>query len=292
MDERDRNPFAQALVVLAEMFEKKLSVPLLDLYFTALCEFDWPAVEAALAQAARTCRFFPRVAELCELIEGAPDDRGEQAWMRIWKLWDRHGGLVNANASVYFEDQALAETIVAVWGDWPTACQCPRPLPERMAEYQMCRKNFLAMHRQVLLHPNPQFEPYLTGRFEQGQLETYTTWERGLMNEPSVVIIPRVGEPKRAPLSALKPGHELVRLYERERPRLEAYRAAGEGPVALPDANERDAPATPLPAEVPSSPQEVRAYVDAIIAGLTAGMGWPTPRQRRRRHKRPWGPAT
>jgi len=125
MHDTDRNTFAQALVVLAEVYDKKLSVPLIDLYFTALRPFAWLAVEAALAQAATTCQYFPRVAELCELIEGRPEDLGEQAWMRLWELWDRHGWLVNANASVYFEDRALAETIVAVWGDWPTACQCP-----------------------------------------------------------------------------------------------------------------------------------------------------------------------
>lgn len=120
MDIADNVEFRNRLVVLAELFDIKLAATRQALYFEALRDLPFPAVATALNQAAKSCTFFPRPAELRAFALGDLEDTVEGAWMALRKAMRRVGGY----ASLVCPDAALGETVLALWGSWDAACAC------------------------------------------------------------------------------------------------------------------------------------------------------------------------
>ena len=90
--EQDFDRFSEGLIVLAEAFDVKLSAARINLYFEGLSDLDWSHVEAAFTQVLRTCKFFPRVAEIREIVAGgSPEELAEHAWRQLWLALERCG---------------------------------------------------------------------------------------------------------------------------------------------------------------------------------------------------------
>lgn len=114
----DNGEFRRRLITLAELFDLKLAPTRQALYFEALRDLSFEAVAQALNQAAKSCTFFPRPAELRTFALGDAEDRVEAAWMRLRSALGR----VGAYSSLAITDPTLAETILAVFQSWPEAC--------------------------------------------------------------------------------------------------------------------------------------------------------------------------
>lgn len=110
--------FTHRLSVLAEIFDVKLSPARAALYFEALRDLSVEGVFGALNQAAKLCTFFPKPAELRSFVVGDSEDAAEIAWVGMNAAVRRLGHM----SSVAFDDAALAETIVAVFGGWVGLC--------------------------------------------------------------------------------------------------------------------------------------------------------------------------
>jgi len=117
MDIADSVEFCNRLVMLAELFDLKLAATRQALYFEALRDLSFESVAKALNQAAKTCKFFPKPAELRALAVGDTEDLAEAAWMGLRKAMTRVGSY-----SSLIADAALGESIIAVFGSWPEAC--------------------------------------------------------------------------------------------------------------------------------------------------------------------------
>jgi len=72
----NRKAFLDQLRLLSELFEKEVSVDLADLYWRVFEDWDDETFNRACLEAARRCRWFPKPAELRELIEGGRGDEG------------------------------------------------------------------------------------------------------------------------------------------------------------------------------------------------------------------------
>src|SRR5262245_13750199 len=83
MKPADRKAFLVELTVLAEVFHEALSDVRLEGYWKALDDLSINEIRSASRHAARTCKFFPKPAELREALMGTPEDSGEIAWMRF-----------------------------------------------------------------------------------------------------------------------------------------------------------------------------------------------------------------
>lgn len=118
MDNADNGTFRHRLVALAELFDVKLSAARQALYFEALRDLSITAVVNALNQAAKTCKFFPKPAELRAFAVGDIEDQTETAWMAFRKAMARVGGYT----SLVIVNATLGEAITAVFGSWPEAC--------------------------------------------------------------------------------------------------------------------------------------------------------------------------
>lgn len=118
MDIGDSTEFRNRLVVLAEVFDVKLSPQRQALYFEGLRDLPFAAVAKSLNRAVQTCQFFPKPAELRSLAVGDAEQHVEAAWMLFKHALSR----VGAYSSLVVSDPVLGETIRALGGSWPEAC--------------------------------------------------------------------------------------------------------------------------------------------------------------------------
>lgn len=113
----DLEKFTEVFIGLCEYFDKKFSQALLEIYWTALK--DWPIeqfVESA-NRAVRELKFFPKISELIELVEGDPSEQAERSWLQLLDAVRCYGG----GCSVWFEDGRIVRCIQAM-GGWEQVC--------------------------------------------------------------------------------------------------------------------------------------------------------------------------
>jgi hypothetical protein len=110
MIQHDFEAFARLMALLAETFNKDFTVQRVEIYARALAEYPIEIIAAAVDEGIRRLRFFPKPAELIELIEGSPDDQAEHSWGQFWLALNRSG----TYRSLHCEDVILAETILNV----------------------------------------------------------------------------------------------------------------------------------------------------------------------------------
>jgi hypothetical protein len=180
MTNSDRKQFAQLCALMSQAFDKEMSVLLTDIYFDSLKDFTIGQVESAIRQAIKSRKFMPRVAELRELIEGNPADRGASAWAAFLEA-AADGG----QASVRFSDRAAAAAMDATFGSWIEACrllsaggtdergkQVGGCTDEMLASYQ---RSFLR-HYAAALNSDREVELYRAGLSELSMREQGAMW--------------------------------------------------------------------------------------------------------------------
>lgn len=205
----DFEAFAGLMALLAETFDKDLNPQRVEIYARALAEYPIEVIAAAVDETVRRLKFFPKPAELIELIEGSPDDQAEHVWGQFWLALNRGG----TYRSLFCEDVMLAETIRRLYGSWADTWNIPRPEYDPPG-HQIHHRNFVSAYRDLARRPQP-WEAYLTGRFEAANMATLSTWTRGLPVEPLVTYLPKDGDPEPRPLRALSPEHPLIALIDR-----------------------------------------------------------------------------
>lgn len=153
MTKSDSGRFSKAMLGLAEVFGAEISKTKIEIYFQALYDFPIDAIESAAAAAVKTLKFFPKPAELIELINGKSQDLSLLAWMQVTKAIDSCG----AYKSVKFADQAIHSCIEHL-GGWVDLCNVP---DEEMVWKQ---KEFERLY--VLLSKRQEHSSHLAGIFE------------------------------------------------------------------------------------------------------------------------------
>lgn len=117
MTEQDKPGFLLAITALAELFGRELSDAGLELYFRSLRDLSPAEFKMAVESCARTCRHFPRPAEILEAAHGSGDSRAIEAWIDAWGLVSSVGSY--QTPEIY--DPVTAKTIEAM-GGWPAFC--------------------------------------------------------------------------------------------------------------------------------------------------------------------------
>ncbi len=90
----------ELLSVAGEAFDKKISPALGRVYWEGLKGYESEAVEIALSRAMSELKFFPRLAELIEFIEGSPRARAELSWAGVLELIRKYGAMKSQVAAV------------------------------------------------------------------------------------------------------------------------------------------------------------------------------------------------
>ena len=106
---------------LCELFDKKFTTALMDIYSEALSGYSIEQIEYAINQAAIKCRFFPRPVELIEFITGGSTDIPDRAVSEA-ALVLTAVKRVGAYRSVSFRDPVTTAVIVFSFGGWVKLC--------------------------------------------------------------------------------------------------------------------------------------------------------------------------
>lgn len=164
--------FSQVVTVLEAAFDKELSQPAKDAYWIALEDLSIDEVEIAGQYALRQCRFFPKPAELRELVQGTSDDAAMKAWTELLHAFLKAGYWT----SVLFEDGALATAIEYAFGTWVICSEQLHTLSDEMLRAK--QKEFAVQYRRALREGKAAAK-YLRGYCEIANLETVGKWNRG-----------------------------------------------------------------------------------------------------------------
>ncbi len=161
MTKSDKPRLARVLAVLAETFNEPVSDVRAEGYYMALADLQIVDIESAAKDALRSCKFFPRPAELRDLAIGSPTDSAELAWLNVQKAVRRVGYYSLPNL-----DAATMRAIEAVWGGWQELCsKLPNDGPELLGWAKRFQSAYCVMQRRSLPFDAPQLEGMDPSRF-------------------------------------------------------------------------------------------------------------------------------
>lgn len=147
-----------ALTKLSTAFDRDMPEVLQEVYLDSLADFSVEQIERSIGEGIQTLKFFPRVAELRQLVEGSGDDRSNSAWSSLLRAM-ADGGY----ASVKFLDPAIATALDATFDGWVQACRTVAMADEMMiASYY---KRFVPAYLTARRFPR-EIETYRPGAYE------------------------------------------------------------------------------------------------------------------------------
>ncbi|WP_290925028.1 DUF6475 domain-containing protein [Halodesulfovibrio sp.] len=117
-NEEHRKRFAEGMKGMCELHNRAASKPMLKMYFFALAKFDIEDVLRAFVEAVSATKFFPKPAEIIELIQGSPEDVAEFEASKVVNAVRRVGGY----RSVAFDNPTTAAVIEYAFGGWAKFC--------------------------------------------------------------------------------------------------------------------------------------------------------------------------
>jgi hypothetical protein len=116
--EGKREHFLKYMATLGELFDKQISESMLELYWEILKDFSEQEIMKVFNLAGRHCKFFPKPAELLEILEGDKQDQAVLAWEKVYKATSSIG----AYESVQFDDPVI-HSCIKLMGGWVELCR-------------------------------------------------------------------------------------------------------------------------------------------------------------------------
>ena len=116
LDEQEQ--LVDRLTELADYFDKPKSPSQLALYVQALNDLPFAAVMQATAAVVQSSTFFPKVAEIRQLVEGHAETTAELAWLDVLREIRRVGYTGRPALP-----EATVDTITRMWGSWVALCE-------------------------------------------------------------------------------------------------------------------------------------------------------------------------
>lgn len=105
--------FLKYMISLGEIFSKEITDTLLQFYWMVLKDFAEEEITNAFNRVTLTLKFFPKPAELLEIIQGNQNDKAMMAWEKVFNTISRIG----TYQSVEFDDPVIHSTI-ELMGGW------------------------------------------------------------------------------------------------------------------------------------------------------------------------------
>lgn len=155
MKESERADFAKLLTGVAELYGKKMSPMLMNIYWMALKRFDLVAIRQSINRHVNNVdigQFMPKPADVIRYLEGDSETHALKAWSKVESAIRKIGGY----NTVIFDDPLIA-VVVRSMGGWPRLCgmltkDMPFRAGEFMRRYQHCyddRKKLNSLPDQV-----------------------------------------------------------------------------------------------------------------------------------------------
>lgn len=139
MTDSDRLKFAAYLAGMAEVLNAELSEIKITLYFEALKDLDLEDINRACSYLIQTSKFFPKPAEIREVIHGNAEDRAMIALQQVKQAIAEYG----TYKSVSFGDKKI-HAVVKALGGWVALGE------KTYDEWVWIEKDFLKIYRAFL----------------------------------------------------------------------------------------------------------------------------------------------
>ncbi len=144
MKDSERADFARLLIGVGELYGKKMSSMLMNIYWAALKRFDLVAIRQSINRHVNSVdigQFMPKPADVIRHLEGDSDTHALKAWSKVESAIRKIGGY----NTVIFDDP-LISVVVRSMGGWPRLCgmltkDMPLRAGEFMRRYQRCYEN-------------------------------------------------------------------------------------------------------------------------------------------------------
>jgi len=136
------------LMALAECLDKPLSETTQEIYLNALSGYEDAAVIEAINTAGKTCRFFPKPAELIKMISGDKTIKALAAWDAVLDTVRKKGRRFNGSLG------EVSDAAVRMVGGWERICDQPT------AQLQFLQRDFIEAYQAA---GHTAFMPMLCG---------------------------------------------------------------------------------------------------------------------------------
>jgi len=131
----DKEKFVMLMTAIAELHNKKLSKPLLDIYWHALKKFNLVDIQQAMNQLILdpdVGQFMPKPADIVRYLEGDKETKALQAWSKVTRGIREIGSWGCAE----FDDPVI-HLIISEMGGWIELCRLStRELAFRFQEFE------------------------------------------------------------------------------------------------------------------------------------------------------------
>jgi hypothetical protein len=149
MNQQDRQRFAELVLGLGETYGEPVSDARMEIYWRALEDLSFAAVQRAANVHARTSKFFPRPAELREAVEGPIEDQAELGWAAVQSIVRRYGYWANPE-DVQWPDEITKHAAMKLYGGWRALCEhLPASGPEMLGTAKLFKAHYAAVSRQA-----------------------------------------------------------------------------------------------------------------------------------------------
>jgi hypothetical protein len=118
-----KNKIVETLFILADVFEKKISEEMAQIYFRALVKYPEDEVCRVLEKCATNCKSFPLLVDILSMLNPAlePRDEGVETANMIWKCIGKFG-YTNPEAAKKYMGTLAWETVQHL-GGWQDVCK-------------------------------------------------------------------------------------------------------------------------------------------------------------------------
>ena len=128
--------FLQSLNSLESAFGEKVNEDRAKIYWDILKGYSDLNIKKAVIRSIRELKFFPKISEIIEIIEGNIEDEAEIAWLILKEKVERHDGYM----SVSFPENPVIGSVVEALGGWITICDTP------VGEEKWVKKEFIKLY--------------------------------------------------------------------------------------------------------------------------------------------------
>ena len=121
MKHEEKIDFTDMITGVAEVYGKKISTKLLDIYWLALEKYEFEQIRLAIQQHLLnpdTGQFMPKPADFVRYVEGKSQEKILLAWQKLMKAVKQHGSY----QSIIFDDP-LIHYVVDEMGGWILFCR-------------------------------------------------------------------------------------------------------------------------------------------------------------------------
>lgn len=152
----DKVEFGKIIQSLFEYYDRKISNPVIDMYWQGLEHYELPAIRDALNRHMRnpdSGQFMPKIADIAKMLGGTTQDAALQAWAKV----DQAVRRVGTYSDVAFDDP-LIHRVLTDMGGWISLGQ------KREDEWPFIAKEFENRYRGYRVRSErPEYPPVLIG---------------------------------------------------------------------------------------------------------------------------------